>query len=510
MKLTQPLFPVSLLAFAIAAQAGASVSVDEQKAVSEYLNRFYQNTQEVMNEVPAKYNLDGEKIEPTSVFTKEQIESNDFVLEKDAVRKDIITQTSKTKKGDKKPAPIKYNDNPARLVDGGNQLIKNIHTMDAKKLRSAKLAEQPWSDTYWPLYKGALGDRYGDPGLGYQNNWYDYWTYANQTNPPQNYVNNGNIDALSPSEKYDLLVGDSNYTLTKSMWDMGKGYFDNNGSVERWMGLCHGWAAAAYMLPRPKDTVTVKSADGVDIKFYPSDIKALGTLLWAEASPRTRFIGGRCNTKNPDQDENGRVKDQQCFDNNPGSWHQSVVNQIGVSKRSFILDATYDYQVWNQPVYQYSYTYFNPETKKAFNNAKDAMIKLADFSRDKFKSYRGNATYVVGVQMSITYMVETSATHRATDAARYDGKTQVRYTYDLELDAQGNIVGGEWYNNRHPDFLWTPGPDGRAMSMYNPGGTWQKGQPIPNEWKAYANYVSRYDQPLTSIVEQLFNWSAGQ
>ena len=51
---------------------------------------------------------------------------------------------------------------------------------------------------------------------------------------------------LSPAEKYDLLVGDANYGLTKQMWNAGKGYHDRYGSVESWMGYCHGWAPAAY------------------------------------------------------------------------------------------------------------------------------------------------------------------------------------------------------------------------------------------------------------------------
>ena len=58
------------------------------------------------------------------------------------------------------------------------------------------------------------------------------------------------VGLLSPSEKYDLLVGDKNFTLTKAMWNEGLGYYNRNGSVERWMGICHGWAIAAYMYPR--------------------------------------------------------------------------------------------------------------------------------------------------------------------------------------------------------------------------------------------------------------------
>ena len=34
-----------------------------------------------------------------------------------------------------------------------------------------------------------------------------------------------------------------------------------------------------------------------------------------------------------------------------------------------------------------------------------------------------------------------------------------RYTYILELDADRNVIGGEWYGastQKHPDFLWSP------------------------------------------------------
>lgn len=64
----------------------------------------------------------------------------------------------------------------------------------------------------------------------------------------------------------------------------------------------------------------------------------------AEAPFNTRFIGGRCNIQNPEKDENGRVIEPDCVDNNPASWHLSVLNQIGITGRSMIMDATYDYQ----------------------------------------------------------------------------------------------------------------------------------------------------------------------
>ncbi|MCX4029060.1 peptidase [Endozoicomonas sp. SM1973] len=500
MKTYKPLFAMTLLAATI--QANAGVSQAEQADITQFLDRFHQNPQQVMDEVPVKENYQGQAATVVSKFSQEEIESKAYVTKKDQFKKSIVKTQKRVGYA---RAASQYNDNPARLVDSGYELIRNVHTMDQQNLHSAKLDEVPWSDDYWALYKGGLGARYADRGFWNSSDWNDYWTYTNQTKTPDSYVMAGNIDDLSPSEKYDLLVGDSGYSMTASNWNMGKSYYDRNGSVERWMGLCHGWAPAAYMLPRPKHSIVVKGANGEDIKFYPSDIKALGTLLWAEASPGVRFIGGRCNTKNPARDENGRVKDQKCFDTNPGSWHQSVVNQLGVSKRSFIIDATYDYQVWNQPVYSYSYTYFNPETGVAYDNAKDAMIAVENYSKDKFKKYRAsNAKNVVGVRMRMSYVVETSPSHREYDDSRFDGITSVRYTYDLELDKNGNIIGGEWYTNKHPDFLWTPGPNDRAMSYVTGNGEWKEGESIPQNWRSQATWMSRYSQPLTSIVEELF------
>jgi hypothetical protein len=39
-----------------------------------------------------------------------------------------------------------------------------------------------------------------------------------------------------------------------------------------------------------------------------------------------------------------------------------------------------------------------------------------------------------------------------TSAFGQDAKT---YTYWLELDAGGNIIGGDWVSRLRPDFIWT-------------------------------------------------------
>jgi hypothetical protein len=273
------------------------------------------------------------------------------------------------------------------------------------------------------------------------------------------------------------------------------------------MGICHGWAPVAYMLPRPQKAIEVLAADGVTkIRFYPSDIKALGSLLWANARSATRFIGGRCNTKMPALDSIGRIKDASCRDTNAGTWHLAIVNQLGKGKRSFVLDATFDYEVWNQPVYGYDYVYFNPKTNKTSSTLAGAKVTVGSYTTDKFKQYRApGTTHIVGIAMNVKWVVETSPTHATTDSPARDAISGARYLYTLELDSAGNIVGGEWLQNAHPDFLWTPPKDAKAISAYESSatGTWSGTGAVPASWRTAASRSSQLGQPLTGIVNKL-------
>ena len=177
------------------------------------------------------------------------------------------------------------------------------------------------------------------------------------------------------------------------------------------------------------------------------------------------------------------------------------------------MDATYDYQVWNQPVVGYSYSYFNPATHVPARSMTEAAVSRADFHKDKFAEYRSNDTEtIVGIAMEVSYTVETAPTHNPTDGPHRDRVTRVKYLYDLELDFAGKIIGGEWYQNAHPDFLWTPGKEDRALPPWEARspltGTWQSNQPIPDQWQQVASITSEYSKaPLAVIVEQLIAFS---
>jgi hypothetical protein len=484
----------------------------DREEIQRALDAFEQNPSEALRRLPEKRDATGRTIigAPTA-FSEEDIRSLDFVRQKDAARKRLYTVAHGETLALIEVGPgwehIGSNDNPENLVD--TLRYEKPADIDAAGLASAQLSETPWSSDYWPTHLGLVGRRYADPKFPASRNWKKNFEHI-EAHPFLEIVESGDgqaIERLAPSEKYDLLVGDANGSLTAAMWDEGKSYAERNVEVEAWMGICDGWAAASYMLPRPRRDVTVLAADGkTKLRFYPDDIKALASLLWAKARTVARFIGGRSNDKKPKTDEGGRLISPEAFDTNPGTFHLVCVNQVGVSKRSFIMDSTYDYEVWNQPITAYEYHYFNPQDMQAAPDLRSATIARGDFTKDRFRQYRGAETAAfVGVYMRVRYVGETRPSHVPTDGPERDLIVTVDYTYDLELAADGRIIGGEWYKNAHPDFLWTPPPGARALTPadYFARGEWDPAQPLPALWRRAAFRASPSMLPLAKIVERL-------
>jgi len=480
--------------------------------INRYLADFVNDPAEVMDRVPDKRGADGRpRDEALTRFDDEAIVTGDFVSQRDGVRaalagEDGAGNTFTVADLAAGKAPIGQRDRAQDLVD--ELRYERPADIDAAKLTQGTLVETPWSDDYWAMYLGVLGRRYADDDFPASDDWKENHQYVAQK-PAAKVVaaaDQAAIDALSPSEKYDLLVGDAAFSLTRSMWADGQTYYERAGTVETWMGICHGWAPASFMLARPRRTVTVRSPAGVVLRFFPADIKALASLLWASAAPAMRFCGARCEEKDPEKDESGRALSAAAFDNNPGTWHLAIVNQIGAGKRAMVMDATFDYEVWNQPVCGYEIHYFNPETMQFAATAREGTVARGDFRRDRFAKYRSpDFKAALGVAMRARYVVEVAPTHAATNAPESDATTLVDYYYDLELDGAGRVLGGEWYLNRHPDFLWTPAPDKRAWTPADDfaQGAWDGKAAVPVSWRSAAARASADGMPLAKVVEAL-------
>ncbi len=480
-----------------------------QEEFSQFIQSFASSPKSFIDYAPQKRSNSEESA--SSVFSAEEIANEDFINIKDGFRTGEIFEPMKDLLPNLKSLNQKICDQDGCLGDQSldgrrpprldvdrffdsselpvSQRVLTLDGMQENGLMSARLAVEPWSDDYWALYKGVLGARYADD---------DFVTYSDDFMSYKNYVMNpantffallnstgGSKDRnmLSPSEKYDLLIGHTpgatdpapQGLLTPTMWAQGQGYYNTYKKVETWMGICHGWAPAAYMVKTPQKKVDVTLEDNSKLTFYPSDIKALSSYLWSSIQYDSTWLGGRCKKKGDQVEkdpDSGAIIDDDCFDVNPKNWHITVVNQIGIAKRSFVLDATYDYEVWNQPVYSYKYTYFNPETGELTDDIEKASVRKGSEwvrRKDPFRAHRKKGfgrrpDKIVGVRMDVTYMVETRP-----DQSEYqsNGQHTVTYIYDLEIMESGGrnvIVGGEWYSNKHPDFLWNPRPGTRLAN----------------------------------------------
>jgi hypothetical protein len=464
-------------------------------------------------------------------------------------------------------------DDPRNIAD--TFVHETLEAIETAGLRTATLPDQPWAGHFTTMAtaSGLLGCRYLD--LNSQQEWSKAFNYIR--NHPASVILQGGLEnwiaELAPAEKYDALIGDDNQTLTKSMWAKGQAAFDKYGEVPGWFGICHGWAPAAFMMPRPQHALTLSAPDGTPITFHPADLKALASLLWANASPRVRFVGGRCNIEPPYESDpttnritrlfnpfiaaemppldpvefpdaeppgwvevtlgeyqwneetgesfidGGRIIAAKCTDTNPATWHLGLVNQLGVSQRSMVMDASFNHEVWNQPLHAYQYTYFNPQTLEQTDDIAAARVAVTDFDDDIFKSYRAaQASSVVGVIMRVTYAIaswdndpentipEWLGEHDDLDTVRRDLQlTRQDYYYDLELDATGKVIGGEWYTRDHPDFLWTPPAGSRAVTRHEATATgeWDSTQPLPESWRVAARAAAREGTPLAALVESM-------
>jgi len=273
-------------------------------------------------------------------------------------------------------------------------------------LRSAQLPAQPWSDTYWPSYQSGIAHRW----LSRTPNDFKYKL---NTLDQLKAMSADDLKVLSPAEKYDIYLGRYDYPLVNSEWKR------TSPSDASWEGLCHGWSPASYTYQQPNPS-TVVSKDGITLQFGSSDIKALLTYYAGQYdTAANKFLGGRCNT---DLDMNTTAADAQpeCWDTNPGAFHV-VASNLLTQNAAFVYDRDRSIMVWNQPVYSISVT------QNSVSN--------------------GYANLSVGV----TFAVETLPMWQAHQA-RLD---TANYRYSVDLDANNNVVGGEYQSWDRGDFMWT-------------------------------------------------------
>ena len=247
----------------------------------------------------------------------------------------------------------------------------------------------------------------------------------------------------------------------------------HSGGGSNWTGHCNGFAGASQRHREPQFEV---SRNGV--RFTPANIKTLLTEVHLHVY--TRILGGsRCRNiivenaistgggtscpagfrkimlsngkvrciKNPPT-RVGSPHLSACEDVNAGTFHLALANWVGRREQTIVFDKEAYHQVWNYPLFKY---YVEPESR--FISKAEALR----YTRQRGNVYPFNsaATSFYYTQMRITY----AEVLKDTERSNYPNLTEKQevYTYILEIDDFGDVVGGEWIGDsyhQHPDFLW--------------------------------------------------------
>lgn len=375
-----------------------------------------------------------------------------------------------------------YRNDPAGMARFANAELN--YTL-SELPKSGEAANKAWPDTYWPTYKDSTNDRWqGKDELSPLEKYdaaYNGWEIEPGFMDLQPFDIDNCEDGFD-KEYYEKLGPAARWMSNNKGNKRARDLVYRNGSdtptcdeetekaVERWWGLCHAWAPAAMVEPEPTHPVTVNG-----VTFYQADIKALIQTVYD--SSRSIILGGRCNAKDVDRDEQGRPTDENCRDTNAGAFHVIMTNFLGIHKMGFLEDRTYNYEVWNQPVQRFEVTQLTEvDLAKA--------IELTGLEGDEY-TYNPDAKRFAEVYATLTYITESDAEARALvpELAQYERTDN--YVYLLEMDGDGKIVGGEWLQGRggstrwgvseQPDFLWfTTGPNTGFGSRSNPHVSYDK------------------------------------
>lgn len=169
-------------------------------------------------------------------------------------------------------------------------------------------------------------------------------------------------------------------------------------STPAWYGHCNGWTSAAIRHAEPREEVEHNG-----VVFTPADIKGLLAEIYMYNDPQ--MLAG---------DET---------DINPGVLHAVLANWLGDGSHPIGIEADPGKEKWNYPLYAYS-----AETRRVSPN-------------------------YVEVGMNVTHAMSSRGEFQASPRI----PRRMYFHYQLQLDDDGEIVGGSYYrDSARIDMLWVP------------------------------------------------------
>jgi hypothetical protein len=223
----------------------------------------------------------------------------------------------------------------------------------------------------------------------------------------------------------------------------------------------------------------LKNPDGITVYFGSSDVKALLTYFLAEyAESDTYFLADRC--KYDIETDHSQENSSACRDTNAGTLHTVMTNQLANMHTSYVIDVDRSIEVWNQPLYKFS--------------------SLLSGTRSPSSGSAPGTVVEQQIKTTLYYTKETYPTWKSHDAYIISDT----YSYWVELDVNGKILGGSWNTWKRPDFQWT-------SDIPDFGGYFNQLKTIYQASTGETNRIPRVPKPVMRklVNHQVLNTSSG-
>lgn len=183
-------------------------------------------------------------------------------------------------------------------------------------------------------------------------------------------------------------------------------------------------------------------------------------------------IGGRCSAPgkvpgegssrdaNPEMPSDELANTIECQDVNAGAFHVVMANMIGIQSKGLVADVDRFNDVWNQPVVSYESKIIEElpvnEAELVNGVARKIQMQMRMIYGEELQ-FRNPEAIARGDDNFVSKKPVTRTKHQEFRFKDYD--------YVLELDQEGNIIGGEWLSITRPDFLWIKKRDRKFLNF---------------------------------------------
>ncbi|MBC7387358.1 MAG: hypothetical protein H7301_14495 [Cryobacterium sp.] len=300
-------------------------------------------------------------------------------------------------------------------LDWQMTLDRNLsHLEEAGKLDPKHF---PWADAPWSSVTGGPLDRYKREDLELCDRSKQLTPSLTSLGslPPE--ARGPKIELLSPVEIFDLIRGYSRFPLTGEI----RAALKKETPAEFDEKMNFGWAVAATTLAEP-DSVSdysfrIPPKVTAKITLGSSDVKALLAYYYGAKVPnkvKLAKVGSRCHG----------ILDTACKRIDPASFHILLANMIGKAGKPFIADLDPSKNVNYRPIVGYQ----------------------SDIRKKEGEEF-------LTVSTTVEFVRKRAAQIEPYGFYNLDTEKE-SFQYTLELDEKGEIVGGKWLSEAHPEFVW--------------------------------------------------------